>query len=117
MNIRTRFPNSDLHSVLLRYAHIKADMTKRNSTLGQRELWDEVPAIHADARVGDIVKDKSVDTHGFGHVGVVSDFNVVTKRDGRTAIHIYFQFINHTPEAIRSGIKTRKVEFILNNNQ
>jgi hypothetical protein len=116
MNIRTQFPNSDLNSVLLRYAHIKADIKKRNSTLGQREVWNEVPAIHADARIGDIVKDTSVDP-SLGHIGVVSDFNVVTKRDGRTAIHIYFQFINHTPEAIRSGIKTRKVEFILNNNQ
>ena len=117
MNIRTRFPNSDLNSVLRIFASIKADMTKRNSTLGQRDLWNEVPAIHADATIGDIVKDKSVDTHGFGHVGVVSDVEVISKRDGRTAVRIHFQFINHTTVNHYPVIRTRKVEFILNDNQ
>lgn len=117
MNIRTQFPNSDLSSVLRTFATIKRDKTLRNASGGQNELWNSVPDIHADATIGDIVKDKSVDTHGFGHVGVVSDVEVISKRDGRTAVRIHFQFINHTTVNHYPVIRTRKVEFILNNNQ
>ena len=48
-----------------------------------------------------------------GHVGVVSDTERFTKRDGRQAIRIHLQFINHTTVNSYPDIKTRKLEFIL----
>ena len=105
---------SDLKSCLLNYARIKADIINRNSTLGQREVWDAVTVVSADSKWGDIVKDYSVDPR-HGHVGVVHHAERFTKRDGREAVRVTFQFINHTTVNHYPDVKTRKLEFIIAN--
>jgi hypothetical protein len=103
---------SDLKSCLKHYAQLKADIVKHRALSAGRRAWDEVTLVSADSKWGDIVKDYSVDTH-YGHVGVVSDTERFTKRDGRQAIRICIQFINHTTVNHSPDVKTRKLEFIL----
>lgn len=110
---------NDLKSCLVTYATVKGNMLKHNSTAMQRELWDAVPVVSADSKWGDIVKDYSVDER-HGHVGVVSDTQRFTKRDGTQAIRVWMQFINHTTVNHSPDIKTRKLVFVIpteTNNQ
>lgn len=101
----------DRLQVLKRFATFKANLKKSQSNLGERQLWNEVPVINEDSQYGDLVKDFSVDTH-YGHVGIVSNREPFTKRDGRFGVRIEFQFINHTTVNNSPDVRTRKIEFI-----
>lgn len=108
---------NSLKACLVHYASLKADIIKGRAYSAGREAWDAVPVVSADAKWGDIVKDFSIDTR-HGHVGVVSrPAERIKKRDGREAVRIEIEFINHTTVNRYPDIKTRKIEFILNDNQ
>lgn len=105
--------------ILKHFAGIKASIKKMGGVTvpptRQQIEWDSVPLIHEDATIGHVVKDIRIDS--VGHVGIVDDVSVITKRDGRTAVVVSFRFVNHTTlNQSRTDIRTRKVEFILNNN-
>lgn len=103
---------SDLKSCLVWYAQLKADIIKGTAYNAQRETWDEVTVVSASSKWGDIVKDYSVDPR-HGHVGVVHHAERFTKRDGREAVRVTIQFINHTTVNHYPDVKTRKLEFII----
>ena len=103
--------HDDSTVVLKRYASIKANIKKHNSNFVERELWDSVPVIDEDSQYGDLVKDFSVDSR-HGHVGIVSNREPFTKRDGRFGVRIEFKFINHTTVNQSPDVRTRKLEFI-----
>ena len=112
MNYRENF--SDLKSCLKHYAELKAKLIKGTAYSAGREAWDAVPVVSADTKWGDIVKDYSVDQR-HGHVGVAGRPERFTKRDGREAVRIEIEFLNHTTVNHHPDIKTRKLEFILTN--
>jgi hypothetical protein len=113
MNYRDKF--HDRKSCLLHYAELKATLIKRRTHTPSLEAWNAVPVVSVDAKWGDIVKDYSVDST-YGHVGVVSQpVERFTKRDGREAVRIYIEFINHTTVKTYPDVKTRKLELIINN--
>jgi hypothetical protein len=99
--------------VMKQFASIKADLIKRKSNAEDRALYSSVPVIDEDAQYGDLIKDFSNDRE-FGHVGVVTNREPFTKRDGRFAVRIEFEFINHTTVAqyISPPIRKRTIEFI-----
>ena len=101
----------DRRQALVRFASIKANIKKHNSNFAERELWDSIQVINEDSQYGDLVKDFSVDSR-HGHVGIVSDREPFTKRDGRFGVRIEFQFINHTTVDNSPDIRTRTIEFI-----
>lgn len=108
---------NSLKACLVHYASLKADIIKGKADSAGREAWDAVPVVSADSKWGDIVKDYSIDPR-HGHVGVVSrPAEHIKKRDGREAVRIEMEFINHTTVSHYADVKTRKIEFILNNNQ
>lgn len=114
MKYRDHF--NSLKACLVHYASLKADIIKGKAHSAGREAWDAVPVVSADVKWGEIVKDYSVDPR-HGHVGVVSrPAECIKKRDGREAVRIYIEFINHTTVNHSPDIKTRKIEFILNDN-
>ena len=119
MNINDeQFGNLDRISIALRFAGILADITKHKTSSADRELWDSVPEIGADAKWGDIVKDYSIRHHDKdwksdigGQVGVVTEVREIRKRDGRTAVQVEILFFNHTVLNSRD-YKFRKLQFI-----
>ena len=105
-------------AIALRFAGILADIVKHKASSADRELWDSVPEISADAKRGDIVKDYSIRHHHKdwksdigGQVGVVTGVREIRKRDGRTAVEVEILFFNHTVLNARD-YKSRKLQFI-----
>ena len=113
MNYQEKFPTWDVKSVLKYYAHTKRDVVKNYGTDKQYPHWEDVPSIDETSKPRDIVKDFSVDST-IGHVGIVDFVEHFTKRDGRKAVRIHFNFINHSTVDSYPDIKTRKLEFIIN---
>ena len=105
--------HDDRKVVLKQFASIKADLTKRKHSPEDRALYLSVPVIDEDSQCGDLIKDFSVDPE-FGHVGIVTNREPFTKRDGRFAVRIWFQFINHTTVNNSPDVPRRKLEFIYN---
>lgn len=105
--------HDDRKVVLKRFATLKAKVIKTKGWYPNpvAQEWDAVEVINEDSQYGDIVKDFSVDSR-HGHVGIVSNREPFTKRDGRFGVRIEFQFINHTTVDNSPDIRTRKVEFI-----
>jgi hypothetical protein len=111
MNIKEFSGHAFPRTILKAFASIKADIKRGNSSAYDRNRYDAVPVINEDSQYGDIVKDFSVDTR-HGHVGIVSNREPFTKRDGRFGVRIEFQFINHTTVNNSPDVRTRTIEFI-----
>ena len=104
--------NDNYTAVMRRFAVIKGDILNyHNNLVTATAQWEAVPTISADAKYGDVVNDKSIDS--LGHVGVILWREEFVKRDGRRAVRFDMHFINHTTLKNGAPERVRKVEFIL----
>lgn len=104
--------NDNYTAVMRRFAVIKGGILKQSSNwVTHTAQWEAVPTISADAKYGDVVNDKSIDS--LGHVGVILWREEFVKRDGRRAVRFDLHFVAHTTVNNGAPERVRKVEFIL----
>jgi hypothetical protein len=87
-------------------AEIKGQVVKRKAKAGEQDFWESIPTISADAQVGDVVKDYSINSDG--QAGVVVDVRDAKKRTGDIVTVVEFVFYGHTN---LKELRTRKIEF------
>ena len=86
-------------------AELKGKIAKGKGTSNDLNLWLSIPAISADAQVGDVIKDYSISRDG--HAGVVVDVRDMRKRNGNIVTVVEFFFFAHTN---LKDMRTRKIE-------
>jgi hypothetical protein len=92
--------------VTLSLAELKGKIVKKKATPNQQDFWQSIPTVSADAQVGDVVKDYSIDPNG--QAGVVFEVRDMRKRNGSIVTLIEFGFYGHTN---LQDLRTRKIEF------
>lgn len=92
--------------VVLGLAKIKGLIAKRKAKASEQDFWESIPTISADAQVGDVVKDYSIDSHG--QAGLVVDVRDMKKRTGDVVTLVEFVFYGYTN---LNDLRTRKIQF------
>lgn len=91
--------------VALVLAEIKGAIVKRRTPPAWQNFWQSIPTVSADAQVGDVVKDYSINSDG--QAGVVFEVRDMRKRNGSIVTLIEFGFYGHTN---LQDLRFRKIE-------